>query len=121
METIAEETKFSKIDINSIAPGALNTRMLDEIIEAGPKIVGKNFYEKMMKIKNEGGTDLKLGAKLAVFLASNLSDGITGKLISAGWDNWKDFPSNKDKIMDSDIYTIRRIVGRDRNMEWADK
>ena len=121
METISEETKFSKIDINSIAPGALNTRMLDEIIEAGPKIVGKNFYEKMTKIKNEGGTDLKIGAKLAVFLASNSSDGITGKLISAVWDNWEDFPSNKDKIMESDIYTIRRIAGRDRNMEWADK
>ena len=54
METISEEVKHQNIDVNSIAPGALNTRMLDEVIEAGPNIVGKKFYEKILK------TDMKI-------------------------------------------------------------
>ena len=44
METIAEELKGFNIDVNAIAPGALNTRMLDEIMEAGPDKVGMNFF-----------------------------------------------------------------------------
>ena len=75
----------------------------------------------MLKIKKQGGTSLKEGARLAVFLASNLSDGISGKLISALWDNWQEFSKHKDILLESDIYTIRRIVGRDREIDWADK
>jgi NAD(P)-dependent dehydrogenase (short-subunit alcohol dehydrogenase family) len=120
-ETLAEEVRGFNIDVNSIAPGALNTRMLDEIIESGPDKVGKNFYEKSIKQKNEGGTSLAKGAALATFLASNLSDGITAKLISAVWDKWEDWPNYIDELSNSDVYTLRRIVGRDRNFNWGDK
>ena len=46
---------------------------------------------------------------------------ITGKLISAQWDNWKKFRFNKDKLINSDVGTLRRIAGRDRNMKFFDK
>ena len=36
VETLAEETRANHIDVNAIAPGALNTRMLDEFLAAGP-------------------------------------------------------------------------------------
>ncbi|HYM62674.1 MAG TPA: SDR family oxidoreductase, partial [Thermoanaerobaculia bacterium] len=48
-ETLAEEVREYSIDVNSIAPGALNTRLLDEVIEAGPERVGKNFYDRSVK------------------------------------------------------------------------
>src|SRR5205807_685491 len=35
-ETMAEELKEARIDVNAIAPGALNTRLLDEVLAAGP-------------------------------------------------------------------------------------
>ncbi len=120
-ETLAEELRDFNIDVNSIAPGALNTRMLDEIIESGPDKVGNNFYEKSLKQKNEGGTSLAKGSALATFLASNLSDGITAKLISAVWDKWEDWPNYIDELSNSDVYTLRRIVGKDRNFNWGDK
>lgn len=120
-ETLAEEVRGMGIDVNAIAPGALNTRMLDEVLEAGPEKVGKAFYERSLKQKESGGTSLERGAALALFLASAVSDGITAKLISAVWDNWEQWPAYLDKLSTSDIYTLRRIAGRDRGCEWGDK
>jgi NAD(P)-dependent dehydrogenase (short-subunit alcohol dehydrogenase family) len=120
-ETLAEEVRGTGIDVNSIAPGALNTRMLDEVLEAGPEKVGKDFYERAVKQKDSGGVPLSRGAELAVFLASGASDGITGKLISAVWDNWELWPNYQEKLSGSDVYTLRRIVGRDRDFAAGDK
>lgn len=121
IETLAEEVREYHIDVNAIAPGALNTRMLDEILEAGPEKVGHAFHERSLKQKNSGGAPLNKGAELAVFLGSSLSDGLTGKLISAVWDDWEDFPNHIDELSNSDVYTLRRIVAKDRGFDWGDK
>lgn len=117
-ETMAEEYKEFNIDINAISPGALNTRLLDEILDIGEEVVGKKFYEKALKQKASGGTSLELGADLCVFLASEESNGISGKLISAQWDKWRELPEHRKELMGSDIYTLRRIVAKDRNKDW---
>lgn len=120
-ETLAEEVRGTGIDVNAIAPGALNTRMLDEILEAGPDKVGNAFYERSLKQKESGGAPLDRGAELALFLASAASDGITGKLISAVWDDWEHWPEHLNELSSSDVYTLRRIAGRDRGFAWGDK
>ena len=120
METLAEEVKEDRIDVNSIAPGALNTRLLDEVLAAGPGRVGELFYERAVRQKIEGGVPLARGAELAVFLASTKSDGITGKLISAIWDPWEHFPEHLEDLKKSDVYTLRRIVPKDRGQSWGD-
>ena len=120
IETLAEEVRSFGIDVNAIAPGALNTGMLQEVIDSGPEKVGKEFYEKALKQKNNGGVPLSSGADLALFLASSASDGITGKLISAVWDKWRDWPNYLKELTDSDAYTLRRIAGRDRGFDWGD-
>lgn len=119
-ETLAEEVRADGIDVNSVAPGALNTRMLDEVLEAGPDKVGQSFYDRMVKIKAQGGTPLEKGAALAVFLASSASDGVTGKLISAVWDAWASFPDHLDDLQATDVYTLRRIVPQERGLEWGE-
>ncbi|MFH1620223.1 MAG: SDR family oxidoreductase [bacterium] len=118
-ETLALELGAFNISVNAIAPGALNTRMLDEILAEGPDKVGKEFYIKAMKQKEKGGTPLKKGAELAVYLASSESEGVTGKLISAVWDPWQDFKEHKAELNASDIYTLRRIVPEDRGKKWS--
>ena len=120
-ESLAEEVRGTGIDVNSIAPGALNTRMLDEILEAGPKAVGQAFYDRSVEQKKSGGSPLDKCADLAVFLASPASDGITAKLISAVWDDWKHWPQHIKELNGSDAYTLRRIAGRDRGFTWGDK
>jgi NAD(P)-dependent dehydrogenase (short-subunit alcohol dehydrogenase family) len=118
-ETLAEEVKAAGIDVNAVAPGALNTRLLDEILDAGPDKVGAAFYAASLKQKASGGTPLARGAELCAFLASHASDGITGRLISAIWDPWKDLPAHLDELRDSDIYTLRRIVPEERGKHWT--
>lgn len=117
-ETLAGECQGFKIDVNAIAPGALNTRLLDEVLSAGPQIVGKDFYEKALKQKKDGGVPLEIGVELCVFLASGESDGITGRIISAKWDAWKSLPGRRQELMASDIYTLRRITPEDRGKKW---
>jgi 3-oxoacyl-[acyl-carrier protein] reductase len=120
-ETLAEEVRGTGIDVNAIAPGALNTRMLDEILQAGPEKVGQAFYDRSLKQKESGGAPLDKGADLALFLASAASDGITAKLISAVWDDWAHWPDHLDELASSDAFTLRRIAGRDRGFTWGDK
>jgi NAD(P)-dependent dehydrogenase (short-subunit alcohol dehydrogenase family) len=120
VETLAEETRPDHIDVNAIAPGALNTRMLDEFLAAGPERIGPAFYERSLRQKKDGGAPLGKGADLAVFLGSPLSDGITGKLISALWDPWEAMPNHLEDLNGSDIYTLRRIVPGDRGKAWGE-
>lgn len=120
-ETLAEEVRDHHIDVNSIAPGALNTRLLDEILEAGPEKVGKDFYDRSLKQQANGGAPLEKGSALAVFLASSASDGITGKLLSALWDPWEELPDHLEELRTTDIYTLRRIVPKDRGKGWGDR
>ena len=117
-ETLAKEVEDTGIDVNAVAPGALNTRLLDEILEAGPERVGAPFYERALRQKAEGGTPLDVGAELVTFLASSESDGISGRLISAVWDDWRDLPKRRERLAPSDVYTLRRIVPSDRG--WSE-
>jgi len=119
METLAEELKAFHVDVNAIAPGALATRLVDEVLAAGPEKVGAAFYAKNKQWKEKGATPLELGAGLAVYLASSDSDGITGKLISAQWDPWKNLQQYRDDLAKSDIYCLRRIVPEDRGKKWS--
>ena len=118
METLAEELRDYSVDVNGIAPGALNTRLLDETIAAGPAIVGADFYRRALKQRDSGGVPLDKGASLAVYLASAQSNGITGKLISAQWDPWESLHDHLEDLQ-SEIYTLRRIVPADRGKTWA--
>lgn len=120
-ESLALELAPHAIDVNCIAPGALNTRMLDEVLSAGPDAVGADFYARAVKQKEQGGAGLERGTSLAIFLASSASDGITGRLISAVWDPWEDLPARREELAKSDIYALRRIVPGDRGRTWGDR
>ena len=116
-ETLAEEVKEYNIDINAIAPGAVNTKLLDEVLAAG-EAAGEAELAKAIKQQREGGTPLAMVAEFALFLASSQTDGLTGRLMSLLWDNWREIPQRLNEIMSSDIYAVRRIIPKDRGYEW---
>jgi 3-oxoacyl-[acyl-carrier protein] reductase len=119
VESLALEVREAGIDVNAIAPGAINTAMLDEIIAAGPERVGEEYYQRALRQRDEGGAPVEQAAALAVWLASPASDGITGKLISAVWDPWRDLAAHRDDLAGTDVYTLRRIVPKDRGLAWG--
>ncbi len=105
-ETLAEEVKEFNIDVNAIAPGAINTRMLDEVLEAGES-AGEKALAQARRQKENGGVPLERPAALALFLASDESNGLTGRLISSVYDDWESM--NIAQVMSSELYTVRRI------------
>lgn len=120
-ETLAMELVGQNIDVNCVAPGALNTRLLEDVLAAGPEKVGTHYYEQCLQQKASGGSSITRAADLCVYLASAESDGITGKLISAVWDPWPVLAKkHKAQLLNSDIFTLRRIVPADRQQTWED-
>ena len=117
-ETLALELRAHHVDVNAVAPGALNTRLLQEVIEAGPENVGAEFYAKALRQAQEGGVPLELGADLCVYLASAQRDGVSGKLLSAKWDPWPTLHERIAELDATDIYALRRITPEDRGRKW---
>lgn len=120
-ETLAVETRTLGIRVNCIAPGVMKTAMLNEVLEKGADFAGEHEYAIASKVFVEGGSSMDRVADLALFLASKEGCGVTGKLISAVWDNWEHWSDHLEELNSSDVYTLRRIAGRDRNMMWGDK
>lgn len=118
VETLADEWGEAPIDITAIAPGAINTRLLDEVLALGPDKVGQKEYDAAVKRKAEGGAPLEGVTKLVRWLLSEASDGITGKLVSAVWDGFEGWPAHKDELVGSDLFTLRRIMPKDRGGDW---
>ncbi len=119
-ETFAEQgTELFGIDVSAVALGALNTRLLDEALNAGPEVIGQKTFENMKSVTDAGGAPLGKAPELCVWLGSPASNGITGKLISAAWVPWSDFQDHRDDIDNSDIYTLRRIVRADSGTNWG--
>jgi len=117
-ENLAQELDGTGIFVNAIAPGAVNTRMLEEVLEAGPGKVGDSAYQDALKQKTSGGTSAEKAAALCVMLLAGDSSGVNGRLISAVWDPWKSLHERKGELARSDIYTLRRIVPADRGLNW---
>jgi len=110
-ETVAEEVRGAGVRVNAIAPGAVATRMLDRVIEAG-KVAAVAYYARALDLKVGGAVSPDRAAELAVFLASTEASGITGRLISAVWDDWRTLPQRTAEMAGSSLFTMRRIDGR---------
>jgi len=130
VETIAEENRDQPLDINALAPGAINTRLTDEVLALGPSVVGAAEYAAAQKQKAaalvptsataDASADPALTRALdcVEWLLSPASDGITGRLLSAPWDPWPTLGAHRAALAASDVYTLRRIVPDDRGQKW---
>jgi NAD(P)-dependent dehydrogenase (short-subunit alcohol dehydrogenase family) len=118
VETIAQEEAQAPLDINAIAPGAIATRLTDEVIALGPDIAGQAEFDAAIKQKAEGGASMERALDLIEWLLSPSSDGVSGKLISAPWDPWPSLGHHVPTLARTDVYTLRRVVPEDRGLKF---
>jgi hypothetical protein len=71
-----------------------------------------------LKQKAGGGASLEHALDLVEWLLSEKSDGISGKLLSAPWDPWNRLSEHAKSLAKSDVYTLRRILPKDRGMKF---
>lgn len=108
-DTLAEELKEFNIQINVIAPGLVDTRLQDEVLTAGSR--AGVLYNKIKQARDtgSGAVSPEVAANLAVFLASSASGKLTGKLIAAPYDPWREWAGKDDQLNATPMYTIRRL------------
>jgi hypothetical protein len=101
-------------------PGSVTAACLTAL---GHRVVGLDFGELRIAGLSRATAPVSgpgLEGLLRQALASGkLSNGITGKLLSAVWDPRKAFAQHLDELNGTDIYALRRIVPTDRRMDWG--
>jgi len=107
-ESLAAELRDHSIDTNAIAPGPVKSRMWDELRASGAA-AGPQALEELQKMDLTGGVSAERAAALALFLASDRSNGLTGRLISAVHDKWEAMAPRIAKIASTDAWTLRRV------------
>ncbi len=111
VETIAEELRlagYTGIIINAVAPGAVKTRMTEEVIKAGIKAGGKALEEAADTFRT-GGTSLKQITDLIDFLITPKANcGLTGRLIHVR-EEYKLLINKFKANVPADIGKIRRV------------
>lgn len=109
-ETIAKELEEFGINVNCISPGIMPTNLLKEVLDKGIEITGEKEFKIAKENIDKNFIDMNRVAKLALYLSSNIGRKISGKLISALWDDWENWSNNVDELSTSDVFTLRRIL-----------
>jgi len=110
VETFAREIAGTGVSVNALAPGLLATDMLDELLAAGPEVIDPGFYQRMVQAK-ERGEDRTAEAVIAIeaLLGADVP-GLTGRLVAAVWDPWREWLTDPSPLADPDAFTLRRQV-----------
>jgi NAD(P)-dependent dehydrogenase (short-subunit alcohol dehydrogenase family) len=104
-EGLAVEVSDHNVQVNCISPGNVYTNMTDEILHAGEEKAGRREIEESEQVRITGGIPPEKQVQLALFLASERSNHISGKLIHVN-DDWKRFEREN---MKPELYTLRRV------------
>lgn len=97
------------IEVNCVAPGFVVTRVHEQTLAAGPEAAGHEYYERTRAQLAEGGFPAAEAAQLICFLLSAGANGISGRLLSAQWDAWRDPAFLARLRADGTLGTLRRV------------
>ncbi len=101
----------AEIEINSVAPGFVITRMHEETLRAGPETAGESYHARTRAQMAAGGFPASEAAELVCFLISSEAEGISGRLLSAQWDPWREHEFRQRLREDPSLARLRRVDG----------
>jgi 3-oxoacyl-[acyl-carrier protein] reductase len=102
----AEEPRWK---VNAVAPGFVATSIHDATLAAGSELVGDDYFAKTEEGLAGKAVSASHAAELCAFLVSAASDGISGRLISAVWDPWRDASPDSALRRSGSYGRLRRI------------
>jgi NAD(P)-dependent dehydrogenase (short-subunit alcohol dehydrogenase family) len=103
VESLAEEVAEHNVQVNCLSPGETYTHMTDQVLSAGDR-AGWREIDAARQVRMTGGVPAEKQIELALFLASNQSNHVTGRTIHVD-DDWKKL---KEKSISADLYRLRR-------------
>ena len=107
-EILSLELADKNIQVNALGPGSIHTGMWEEITDGAQAAGEIELYEFGLQVTGGGGASIERAAELAVWLASDAADGLSGRLIHAVADDFPSLTPLIPEIMASDLYTLRR-------------
>jgi len=105
MECLADEVRDHNVQANCMIPGDVYTHMTDEILSAGEERAGVKEYDEARQVRITGGLAPDRQIQLALFLASERSNHVSGKLVHVA-DDWRRLEKEN---MKPELYTLRRV------------
>lgn len=104
-ECLADEVRDHNVQVNCLLPGDAYTHMTDEILHAGEELAGPREIEEAEQVRITGGISPDKQTQLALFLASESSNHISGKLVHVN-DDWRRLERESVR---PDLFTLRRV------------
>ena len=108
-EVLAQELDGKGITVNALGPGSVHTSMWDRMTEQAADAGADFIHQLGLRVTSGGGASIDECAELAVWLASDESGALTGRLISAATDDFRRLAPRIEEIMSGDAYTLRRV------------
>jgi len=103
-ESLAEEVRADNIQVNCMNPGPTYTSMTDEILRS--ETVGDRDRAEALQARSTGGIAPDKQLQLALFLASERSNHVSGRLIHIG-DDWKRLENSQ---LSHEMFALRRLT-----------
>jgi 3-oxoacyl-[acyl-carrier protein] reductase len=115
-ETIAIEAARHGIRVNAVAPGAFASGMTKAVHLSAENAgeVEAAIAQRLLDSKDSGNAEK--AARLVVYLTIGEGRDVTGKLISAVWDQWECLHRYPEVLAHKDVFTLRRILPEERNL-----
>ena len=108
-EVLAQELDGQGITVNALGPGSVHTSMWDKMTEQAAEAGADFIHQLGLRVTSGGGASIDECAELAVWLASEDSGALTGRLISASTDDFRGLSPRIPEIMAGEAYTLRRV------------
>ena len=105
VESLAEEVSDHNIQANCLVPGGTYTHMTDQVLAAGDR-AGWREVEMARQVRVTGGAPANKQIELALFLGSQQSNHVTGRMIHVD-DDWKKY---KNHNIPAELYRLRRML-----------
>lgn len=104
-EVLSHQLAGKNIQVNAMSPGG-NTRAFEELLDHAKQIGDIELFELAQRGSTADARERS--AELAVFLASDASGDLNGRVIHVS-DDFNNLPPRIPEIMTSDAYTLRRV------------